>query len=322
MPLPLPNLDDRTYADLITEARSRIPQEFPDWTDHNPSDVGIILLELMAWLTEMVLYRVDRIPDQNILTYLQLLNGPEWQFTGDLERAIQQTLTVLRQRYRAVTPADFEQLVLEQWPQRVGTTSPQANPTLALGEAATVQRVICLANRNLSLSDPEAASRDAPGHISLVIVPAADPHSPALPEPSLALRQSLWQWLDDRRLITTQHHVVGPAYTPVSIAAELVLLEGAPLPREVRQQAIVALEQFFDPLTGGEQGTGWPFGRSVYPSEIYELLDRQPGVDYVRTVTLQANPNITQVPLLAHELVAIAINPDDIVIREAWEIYE
>ncbi len=314
MPLPLPNLDDRAYADLITEARSRIPQEYPDWTDHNPSDVGIILLELIAWLTEMVLYRVDRIPDKNILTYLQLLNGPEWQLTGDLESAIQQTLTVLRQRYRAVTPADFEQLVLEQW--------PQSDRALALGEATTVQRLTCLPHRNLSLSDPEAASGDAPGHISLVIVPAADPHSTALPQPSLALRQSLWQWLDDRRLITTQHHVVGPTYVSVQLAAELVLLEGAPLPKEVRQQAIAALEQFFHPLTGGEQGTGWPFGRSIYPSEIYELLDHQPGVDYVRTVTLQANPNVTQVPLLAHELVTIAINPNDIVIREAWEIYE
>lgn len=314
MPLPLPNLDDRTYADLITEARSRIAQEYPNWTDHNPSDVGIILLELMAWLTEMVLYRVDRIPDKNVITYLQLLNGPEWQLTGDLDSAIQQTLTALRQRYRAVTPTDFEQLVLEQW--------PRSDRALALGEPATVQRVTCLPHRNLSLAAPEAARLSAPGHISLVIVPAATPNRTALPQPSLALRQALWQWLDDRRLLTTQHHVVGPTYVPVQLAAELVLLEGAPLPREVRQQAIAALEQFFDPLTGGEQGTGWPFGRSVYPSEIYEVLDRQPGVDYVRTVILQANPNLAQVPLLAHELVAIAIAPNDIVIREAWEIYE
>ncbi|MFW5667313.1 MAG: baseplate protein J, partial [Coleofasciculus sp.] len=65
MSLPLPNLDDRTYADLVEEARSLIPIECPEWTDHNPSDTGIILIELFAWLTEMVLYRVNRIPDQN-----------------------------------------------------------------------------------------------------------------------------------------------------------------------------------------------------------------------------------------------------------------
>jgi hypothetical protein len=56
MTIPLPNLDDRTYADLLEEARSLIPIECPTWTDHNPSDTGIILLELFAWLTEFTLY--------------------------------------------------------------------------------------------------------------------------------------------------------------------------------------------------------------------------------------------------------------------------
>ncbi|WP_448573738.1 hypothetical protein [Trichothermofontia sp.] len=313
MPLPLPNLDDRTYADLMAEARSHIPQEYAEWTDHNPSDGGIILLELLAWLTEMVLYRVDRVPDKNVVTYLQLLNGTDWQFNSDLETAIQQTLSDLRQRYRAVTPADFEQLILDQW--------PQSDRSVAIGETAKVQRVYCLPQRNLSAEGPEAPSREAPGHISVVIVPAVSTSEPQ-PQPSLALRQSLWQWLDDRRLLTTQHHVVGPAYTPVQIAAELVLQEGAALPSRIRTQAIAALTQFFDPRTGGEQGTGWPFGRSVHRSEVFELLDRLPGVDYVQTVTLQGNPDQTQVSLVAHGLVAIVVGPSDIVIREAWEINE
>ena len=86
MPLPLPNLDNRTYADLVDEARALIPSLYPDWTNHNPSDPGITLVELLAWLTEMVIYRVDRVPDANKEVFLKLLNGPEWKATGDLRQ--------------------------------------------------------------------------------------------------------------------------------------------------------------------------------------------------------------------------------------------
>jgi hypothetical protein len=56
MPLPVPNLDDRTFDRLVDEARRRIPVYAPEWTDHNVHDPGITFLELFAWLTEMQLY--------------------------------------------------------------------------------------------------------------------------------------------------------------------------------------------------------------------------------------------------------------------------
>ena len=46
--MSLPQLDDRSYDDLIAEARALIPAFAPEWTDHNPSDPGIALLELFA----------------------------------------------------------------------------------------------------------------------------------------------------------------------------------------------------------------------------------------------------------------------------------
>ena len=73
MPLPLPNLDDYDYADLVEMARSLIPSECPEWTDHNPSDTGIILLELFAWLTDLLLYQVNQVPDASQEVFLQLL---------------------------------------------------------------------------------------------------------------------------------------------------------------------------------------------------------------------------------------------------------
>src|SRR5262249_12635681 len=63
--IELPDLDDRTFDDLVADARARIPSLAPAWTDHNPSDPGIVLLELFAWLAEIVLYRLDRVPDRS-----------------------------------------------------------------------------------------------------------------------------------------------------------------------------------------------------------------------------------------------------------------
>lgn len=68
-----PNLDDRTWQDLSDEARSLIPDYAPQWTDHNPSDIGITLIELFAFMTEQVIYRLNRVPDKNYVAFLNLL---------------------------------------------------------------------------------------------------------------------------------------------------------------------------------------------------------------------------------------------------------
>src|SRR5438270_2635431 len=73
MPLPAPNLDDRGFQDILDEARRRIPQYCPEWTDHNLSDPGITLLELFAWMTDLLLYRLNRVPEKNHIAFLELL---------------------------------------------------------------------------------------------------------------------------------------------------------------------------------------------------------------------------------------------------------
>lgn len=73
MPLEPPVLDDRTFAQLFEEARSRIPRYAPEWTDHNDSDPGITLLQLNAWLTELTLYRLNQVPERTYVKLLRLL---------------------------------------------------------------------------------------------------------------------------------------------------------------------------------------------------------------------------------------------------------
>jgi len=73
MSLPAPNLDDRTWKQLVEESVRLIPRYCPEWTNHNPSDPGITLLELYAWMTEMTLYRLNKVPEKNFITFLDLI---------------------------------------------------------------------------------------------------------------------------------------------------------------------------------------------------------------------------------------------------------
>jgi predicted phage baseplate assembly protein len=70
--LPLPNLDDRRWTDLVEEGRALIPLYAPEWTDHNLHDPGITLIELCAWLAEQDLFRIDRIGTDQIRKLLAL----------------------------------------------------------------------------------------------------------------------------------------------------------------------------------------------------------------------------------------------------------
>ena len=51
-----------------------------------------------------------------------------------------------------------------------------------------------------------------------------------------------------------------------------------------------ALYRLFDPLTGGPDGDGWPFGRSVQSHEVHAALARIPGVDMAQEVSVTLFP--------------------------------
>ncbi len=264
MAIPLPNLDDKTYADLTAQAQALIPTLDPAWTNYNPSDPGVTLVELFAWLTEMLIFQVNQVPPVSIEAFLRLLNGPGWvRPTGtSLDDAIRTTILGVRERYRAVTAADFEWLALNTW-----TGGSQ------------IARAHCIPRRNLEAADPATRYADAPAHVSLVVVPATAADS--------GLNNALWQFLNPRRTLTTRHHVVGPAYLPVQISANLALRDDA-VAQDALDYARQALLDYYDPLTGGAAGKGWPFGRAVYVSETSAVLERVPLLRYVEDVQVTA----------------------------------
>ncbi|NIM16384.1 MAG: hypothetical protein GTO45_30700 [Candidatus Aminicenantes bacterium] len=252
MSIPLPNLDDRRFDDLVEELRTLIPRYVSEWTDHNLSDSGITLMELLVWLTEMTLYRLNQIPTEHYLKFLKLI--------GESEKEPGKAVESLWKPYRAITAADFERLAIE------------ANP-------GKVARARCLFNRNL-----EHTTKDETGHISIIIVPDTDVID-VKPVPGSDLKGEILNYLLPRRLITTRVHVVEPTYLDISIPFQVTAKENIDqtlLEERVRQR----LRVFLHPISGGIDGNGWPFGRDVVISEIYRLIEETPGVDYTAEARL------------------------------------
>lgn len=73
MALPVPNLDDRRFQDLVDDAKRLIARRSPSWTDHNVSDPGVTLIELFAHMTDQLIYRLNRVPDRQYVAFLDLL---------------------------------------------------------------------------------------------------------------------------------------------------------------------------------------------------------------------------------------------------------
>jgi predicted phage baseplate assembly protein len=73
MALPVPNLDDRRFQDLVDDAKRLVARRCPEWTDHNVSDPGVTLIEAFAWMTDQLIYRLNRVPDRQYVTFLDLL---------------------------------------------------------------------------------------------------------------------------------------------------------------------------------------------------------------------------------------------------------
>lgn len=305
MPIELPNLDDLTYQDLTAEALATIPKLHPGWTDHNPSNPGIALVELFAWLTEIVIYKTNQIPDQSYETFLRLLNGPAWERSPgqSLPAAIEQTRAALRERYRAVSAEDYEALTMTAWPG-----SPERKQA---GAVRPINRVRCLAETNLDSTDKLAS---APGHMSLVVVPEQG-GPPPWPAPEPALLVGLKSFFRDRKLLTTRVHIGGPTYVPISISAKVYLRDGADEGR-FPASALDALLRAFHAETRGADQPGWPLGQDFHAADVFAALDQVRGVNFVDEVVISptdatralrdAGGSVTAIKLYPHELPLVA----------------
>src|SRR5471030_2461484 len=73
MSLPSPDLDTRKFQRIVDDVKRQIGLRCPEWSDHNVSDPGVTLIELFAWMTDQVVYRLNRVPDRNYVKFLELI---------------------------------------------------------------------------------------------------------------------------------------------------------------------------------------------------------------------------------------------------------
>ncbi|PID86680.1 MAG: putative baseplate assembly protein [Chloroflexi bacterium] len=183
-----------------------------------------------------------------------------------LEDAMVRTPKLLRHRERAVTASDFEDLALET-------------------PGVTIGRVKCLQPL------PSEAGRVTPGQVYMLVIPRvrypAGYLEPNSLEPPDADIERLTRYLDERRLLTTRLHIRAPAYYWVAARVQLrasIDAEQATVEAEVLNR----LYKFLNPLIGGSAGTGWPFGRELFLSDVYQCLRGLPNVQFIRNVELYA----------------------------------
>ncbi len=463
--LPIPNLDDRRFDDLMKEAATLIPIYDREWTNHNPSDPGITLLELFAWLSEMLIYRINKVPEENYRKFLSLIRigclftwdelqkkeykrlieflqenyGANWARTAtvkldektikvfaennsfviylneqehkvtitneichtdefelktenselriydSIEKDIERGLRSISRRYRAITSDDYEFLAKE--------CMDSLKKDLA-------GRAICAVNRDLVYGSPDD---EKPGHVSVVIIPkcqgyefcwedilgkdnfkmrefllilyganwikeaafgdtdggktiivSKDSYAIELKlneiennvtikseggiyelnvkkeneksyifaycrndgKPSDLLRELVKKYLDKRKLITTNVHVAAPDYQQVKIEVLLVLKENTD-EKTVTTKAQAGIRKYFDPITGGADGSGWHQGRYLYRSEIYSLCEGIQGVDHVAELKINGDPFLQSAPVKAHQLILLDLEPVTIIKKDA-----
>lgn len=295
MPLELPSLDDRTYEDLRREGIELIPRFAPGWTNHNASDPGITLLELFAYITEIYLYRVDRISDLNRAKFLKLLNGADEVIEVDetTSARLQGAAGELRRPSRAVSQEDFELLALD---------------ALAGRKDLTGAVVRCLPRRDLEARTEADRRRDRPNHVSVVFIPADLDMSDREMD---AIADRIRTHLDARRLLTSRLHVVRPRFVELTIHVEVAPSPGQEL-QDVEARIRTAIGHFFHPVSGGAEGRGWPLGQSLYLSDLYRLLSPVEGVARLNDVEIVVDSTGKLLTSESGDVVAVHVEPDEL----------
>ncbi len=172
----------------------------------------------------------------------------------------------LRRRDRAVTAGDFQELAL-------------ATPGAAVGRADCLPRF-----------DPKSKILDAAGVVTVVVWPREDRLHPDAPVPDRMLLRQVCAWLDARRLVTTELHVIKPTYRNIAVSVGVQVKPGFGV-EAVNRWVELVLRQYLAPLPPyGPDGGGWPLGRPVIGPELEAAALQVEGVDYLLGLQLaQAN---------------------------------
>ena len=187
-----------------------------------------------------------------------------------LEAAQQRIRKDLKQPYRTIRSDDFKKLA-------------QRTPGIWLKRVEV-----------LPLYHPSYPAIRMPGAVTIVIAPHTLPAlDPSPPKPSAGLLQTVYRFLEAQRLVSTNLHVIGPHFIPVNVDVN-VRVDSRKSIETMELNISDALKKFLDPVQGGPESNGWPLGRTVFKSEIYQVLGGIEGVRFVETLKLFAQDSQSQ----------------------------
>jgi hypothetical protein len=130
------------------------------------------------------------------------------------------------------------------------------------------------------------------------------------PRPSIARRKALAKYILEHAagmLEPDDLDVIPPEYAPVTVTVDL-LAESADVMSEVERAARERLAAFLNPIDGGPDGKGWPFGRRIWPSDIYRIVSAIPGVDRITAVKIDPDNGVDLDRLPTAALICAAEN--------------
>jgi hypothetical protein len=213
--IKIPQLDDITFDELVEEAKKMIPQYAPQWTDYNLHDPGITIIELLSWIVETQIFRLDQITEKETTRFLHLL-GQDPQKNEKLKDAKMRAQVDLKKLYKAVTLDDFEQLAKET-------------------PGVSIARAKAFWNKD---------------RVQVVIVPDIQQTNKKQRKPLTTeeIKRRVYLRLDKRRILTTIIELVDPKYFPVSVHVEIKTKLKASA-EGVIQRVDNMLKDFFSPET-------------------------------------------------------------------------
>ena len=183
----------------------------------------------------------------------------------DLANAKSRGPILMRTRNRAVTVEDYEELAREAAPETARVKC------IAAGEGAEAGslRVLVIPR----------APEDEIGKINI---------EDMIPSPETL--EKIGHYLDDRRTLGARVSVEPAQYQGVTVVARL-RARPRTNPKQLEQDALAALYRYFNPISGGPDGDGWPFGRPIHVGEVYAVFQKLRGVEFVEDARLfEANP--------------------------------
>jgi len=290
MGLQLPNLDDTNYDELLNGVFEILPRISNGWTNRNPSDPGIMILEMFAAIIEMDIYQLNRVTNSTYEKFLNLLgvavnSSHLTPVDGEIEAALVKALKKLEYK-RAISEKDILDIVNNY-----------------AREIDLEIRAYCCHNIDFTRFDldPSVAYVPRPGHVTVLMTAdnsgggvsgspcddylvAENTVKRFIPLPSLLHRFK--QALLESRILTSKIHLHSPVVKEVKIEVKVVPEKGVDvfvLKNKIREN----IYAFYDPVRGGADKEGYAPGIGFKLTEAAEVIEETTGVDYIASLRAQ-----------------------------------